>query len=78
MTLSDEDNPPGLAMVMLKTAKLFLIHMTDVAQLALNLFRVYRFTLGYELRWWTRDRRDRFCGECGESWNEQYSAKPWR
>jgi hypothetical protein len=50
MTLSDEDNPPGLAMVMLKTAKLFLIHMTDVAQLALNLFRVYRFTLGYKLR----------------------------
>jgi hypothetical protein len=47
--------------VILKTAKLFLIHMTDVAQLA--------FTIAPSAG---------FCGEYGESWDEQYSAKPWR
>jgi len=43
MTLSGEDNSPGLAMVMLKAAKLHLIHMTDVAQLAFTLMLNYRY-----------------------------------
>jgi hypothetical protein len=43
MTLSGEDNLPGLAMVMLKTAKLLLIDMTDVAQLAFSLTLNHRY-----------------------------------
>jgi hypothetical protein len=43
MTLSGEDNSPGLAMVMLKVAKLLSIHMTAVAQLAFTLMLNHRY-----------------------------------
>ena len=43
MTLSGEDNSPGLAMVMLKAAKLLSIHMTAVAQLAFTLMLNHRY-----------------------------------